>query len=105
MTIGVMEIRLHDDPAGAARARRFAITGALDEAAARDLTARIWSDGGHDSETVVIDLTGVTSVDVEALETLFALRDLLGQRLRIDTAGGRIAGRRARHGRSPLARR
>lgn len=103
MTIGAMESRLDRDAARRGRSRRFAVTGVLDDAAARDLATRIWSEGGDGAEAVVIDLTAVTSVDAGALEALFTLRDLLGRRLRIET--GRARARAARHGWSALTRR
>lgn len=72
--------------------RRLRAAGALDAARARELVARVWTEGAPDTDAVLLDLRAVTSIDAGALAALVHLKDLLGRRLRIEAPG---AGRRA----------
>ena len=78
--------------------KRFALEGAVDARAAQELLARLWTDGAADGDaTIVLDLGAVTQIDASALDTLFALKDLLGRRLQLDAADRRprpVAARR-----------
>jgi len=65
--------------------RRFSVTGPLDDAAVRDLLARVWTDGAADADAIVLDLSRTTTVDPEALAALFRVKELLGRGLRVET--------------------
>jgi anti-anti-sigma regulatory factor len=63
---------------------RVTISGELDATTMRALVARLWSGGASATDTIVLDLSEVTSVDVGGVEELFALKELLGRRLRLE---------------------
>lgn len=76
----VFEIAVSGQPDG----MRVSIGGVLDAAAMRAVVARLWSGGAAATDTIVLDLSAVTSVDVGGVEELFALKELLGRRLRLE---------------------
>jgi len=77
--------RLEISVTSQASARRLTLTGAIDRSTVRELIARVWTAGGPDAETIVLDLRGVTFIDVRALASLLGLKDLLGRRLEVVT--------------------
>jgi ABC-type transporter Mla MlaB component len=77
---GGFEIEMTGHPEG----MRVAICGELDATTMRALVARLWSGGPSPTDTIVLDLSEVTDVDVGGVEELFALKELLGRRLRLE---------------------
>ena len=77
---GGFEIELTGHPEG----MRVTISGELDAVPMRALVARLWSGGASATDTIVLDLSEVTDVDVGGVEELFALKELLGRRLRLE---------------------
>jgi len=63
---------------------RVTISGELDAATMRALVARLWSGGASATDTIVLDLSEVTNIEVGGVEELFALKELLGRRLRLE---------------------
>jgi hypothetical protein len=74
------EIELSGHPEG----MRVTIRGDLDATAMRALVARLWNGGVSAAEVIVLDLSEVTNVEVGGVEELFALKELLGRRLRLE---------------------
>jgi ABC-type transporter Mla MlaB component len=81
--------RLQIAVSGRGKVRRLGVSGAVDATTVRELAAHVWTEGGPDAETIVLDLTAVTSIDVRALAALFALKDLMGRTLRVEAARDR----------------
>jgi len=66
--------------------RRLMASGVIDGTTVRDLIARVWTAGEADTETIIVDLAAVTSIDVSGVGALFALKDLMGRLLRVEAA-------------------
>jgi ABC-type transporter Mla MlaB component len=80
----VVEGGFEIDVTGHPEGMRVTISGELDAATMRALVARLWSGGASATDTIVLDLSDVTDVDVGGVEELFALKELLGRRLRLE---------------------